>query len=108
MKVMGKLNPYSLKIAQKKGSLRSIKLIKEKRSGKLKGRTYTYGRPQRCYITKEDASSSIISLQALFASLITNAYEVRDVENSDVPGSYLNADMTKDKFILLNIEGEFV
>ena len=27
---------------------------------------------------------------------------------SDYPGAYLNADMPEDKFILLNIEGEFV
>ena len=42
---MGALNPYSLKISQKKVSLRAINLIKEKRSGKLKGRTCADGRP---------------------------------------------------------------
>ena len=26
----------------------------------------------------------------------------------DVPGAYLNADIPEDKFIILNIEGEFV
>ena len=47
MKVMGALNPDSLTISQKKGALRSINLIKEKRGGKLKKRTCTDGRPQK-------------------------------------------------------------
>ena len=37
MKLMGSLNPNSLTISQKKGSLRAINLIKEKRCGKIKG-----------------------------------------------------------------------
>ena len=45
MKVMGALNPDSLTISQKKGALRAINLIKEKRSGKLKGRMFTDERP---------------------------------------------------------------
>ena len=63
MKVMGALNPDSLTISQKKGALRVINLIKEKSSGKLKGRTCTDGRPQRYYTTTEDASSPTIYLE---------------------------------------------
>ena len=48
IKLMGALNPDS----QKKGSLRPINLIKEKRSGKPKGRTCADRQPQRYYITK--------------------------------------------------------
>ena len=47
MKVMGALNPDSLTRSQKNGALRAINSIKEKRSGKLKGRTCVDGRPQR-------------------------------------------------------------
>ena len=42
-KVMGVLKPESLTRSQKKGALRAINLIKEKRSGKLKGRTCADG-----------------------------------------------------------------
>ena len=108
MKLMGALNPDSITISQKKGALRAIKLIKGKRIGKIKGRTCADGRPQICYITKEDASSPTISMEDFFNSLTINAHEGRDVAISDVPGAYLNADMPEDKFILLNIEGEFV
>ena len=61
-------------------------MMKEKLSRKLKGRTCADGRPQRCYITKEDASSSTISLEDFFIGLIVDAHEVRDVEIFDVPG----------------------
>ena len=43
MKVIGALDPDSLTISQKKGEMRVINLIKEKRSGKLKGRTCADG-----------------------------------------------------------------
>ena len=63
------------------------------------------GRPHRCYITKEDASLLTISLEALFVSLIIDAREGINVEISDVPGAFLDADIPEDKVILLNIEG---
>ena len=47
MILMAAMNPDSLIISQKKGELRAIKLIKEKRSRKIKGRMYADGRPQR-------------------------------------------------------------
>ena len=56
MKVMGELKPDSLTRSQNKVALRAVNLIKEKLSVKLNGRTCADGRPQRCYITKEDAS----------------------------------------------------
>ena len=108
MKVMGSLNPDSRTISQKKGALSAINLIKEKRSGKLKGRTCANVRPQRCYITKEDASSPTIYLEYSFTSLIVTVHEGRDVVIFDVPREYLNADMPEDKFILLKVEVEFV
>ena len=108
MKLMESLNPESLTRSQKKGALRAINPIKEKWSGKLKGRTCADGRPQRCYITKEDAPLPTIPLKALFTSLIIDAHIGIDVEIFVVPGAYLSADIPEDKFILLNIEGEFV
>ena len=45
MKFMGALNPDRLTRSHKKEALRSINSIKEKRGGKLKGRTCVDGRP---------------------------------------------------------------
>ena len=46
------LTPHQLKEA-----LCLVKFIKEKKDGKLKGRTCAEGRPQRAYIPKEETSS---------------------------------------------------
>ena len=94
-------------MAQNKVSLRAINPIKENWSGKLKGRACTDGQPQRCYITKEDVSSPNISLKSLFISLVIDAHEGIYVKKI-VPGSYPNPDVPEDKFILLNIEVEFM
>ena len=44
--VMGSLNPDRLTKTQKKGALRAINVIKEKRSVKVKGGTFVDGQPQ--------------------------------------------------------------
>ena len=88
---MGEIYPGSI-TATKRAVTRSIKLIKENSYGKLKGRTCTDVRQQRCYISKEDASSLAISLNPLFTSIIIDAHEGGDVVIFDVPGAYLNAD----------------
>lgn len=51
------LNPNKLTRAQKKAALRAINLIKEKRCGKLKGRTVAEGRPQRNLYDKSETAS---------------------------------------------------
>ena len=46
--------------------------------------------------------------EILFTILIIDAHEGRDVAVFDVPVTYLNAEITESKFILLNIEDEFM
>jgi hypothetical protein len=82
-----------LTASQKKKALREITIIKEKRCGKIKGRTCADGRPQRGYISKDESSSPTISNDAFLMSLIIDALEERDVATADVEGAYLNADM---------------
>ena len=45
----------------------------------------------------------MVSLKVLFYTLIVDANEGRDVANFDVPGSYLHADIPKDKRILMKL-----
>ena len=71
----------------------AINLIKEKPSGKLKGRTCADGQHQICYTTKEDVYSPTIYLEDFFTNLIINAHEGIKVAIFDVPGAYLHADM---------------
>ena len=43
--------------SQRRGALRIINLIKEKRDGRLKGRSIADGQPQRAFYMKEETSS---------------------------------------------------
>ena len=68
-------------------------MLKEKRCGKLKGRTCADVMPQRCYTSKEDTSLPNISLEELSTIIIIGAHEGIYVGIFDVPGAYLNVDI---------------
>ena len=91
---------------QKRGALRAISVIKEKRCGRIKGRTVADGSVQRDLYTKEQTSSPTVSNDALALSLMIDAFEHRDVATADVVGAYLHADLTD--FTLLRVEGASV
>ena len=91
---------------QKRMALRAINLIKEKRCGKLKGRTVADGSAQRDLYTKDETASPTISNDALMLTLLVDAWENMDVATADVSGAYLHADM--DDYTLLKLEGEAV
>ena len=104
--VFGGLKASELTATQKREALRAVNLIKEKRCGKLKGRTCADGSTQRKYFSKEKTSSPTVSTDALMLSIIIDAYEKRDVATADVVGAYLNADMPD--FTVMKLTGEAV
>jgi hypothetical protein len=81
-------------------------MVKEKRCGKIKGRTVADGRPQRQIYTKEETSSPDISTVALMMSILIDTYQRRDAATADIAGAYLHAKM--EDFTLLKMEGESV
>lgn len=90
-------------------ALEAVNLIKEKRDGKIKGRTCANGSRQRRYLNEDESiSSPTVSLEGLLATLVIDAFEERDVAIFDVPGAYLHAKMPKDKQILMKIRDQFV
>jgi hypothetical protein len=91
---------------QKRGALRAINLIKEKRDGRIKGRTVADGRPQRTLYDKSQTASPTVSTDALILSILVDAHEGRDVATADVAGAYLKADM--DDFVVMKFTGESV
>ena len=105
----GVFEPKDAKILtgqQKRDALRAINLIKEKRCGKLKGRTCADGRSQRGLYTKEQTASPTVSTDSLMLSLMIDALEQRDVATADVAGAYLHAEM--DEFVLIKLTGDAV
>ena len=76
--------------AEKVRALSSLMFLKEKRSGKLKGRACVNGAPQRAYIRKEDASSPTVENESVFITSVIAAHEKRFVRCYDVPGAFLH------------------
>ena len=87
---------------QRKGALRLVQLIKQKRCGKIKGRTCADGRKQRQYINQEDSTSPTVSTEALLITLMIDAHEHRDVATTDVPGAFLHSDMDEDVTVVVD------
>jgi hypothetical protein len=99
-------NKNELTEEETRAALRAISMIKEKRCGKIKGRTVADGRPQQKIYAKEDTSSPTVSTDASMMSILIDAMERRDVATADVAGPYLHAEM--EDFTLLKMEGESV
>jgi hypothetical protein len=91
---------------QRKGALRALPLVAEKRCGTLKGRTVADGRQQRNLYDKSETASPTVSNDGLTLTIVTDAYEGRDVGTADVAGAYLKAYM-KD-FVIMKFTGEMV
>ena len=104
--VFDPVDALTLTAGQKREAFRAVNLIKEKRSGKLKGRTCADCRSQRAHYTKEETTLSTVSTDVLMLSLMIDAKEGRDVATADVKGAYLHADM--EDFVILKLVGEAV
>jgi Reverse transcriptase (RNA-dependent DNA polymerase) len=87
------LEPSKLNRAPKKATLRAINLIKEKRCGRLKGRTVADGRSQKGMYDKSETASPTVSTDSLMVSIIVDAFARRDVATADIAGAYLKAHM---------------
>ena len=107
--VFGVIDPDKLTLQQKLSALEAVNLIKEKRCGKIKGRTCANGSKQHKYLKEgETIASPTISTEALLTSYAIDAFEERDVAIFDVPGAYLHASFPKGKYVLLKLRDEFV
>ena len=93
LKVYEPLNPMKLTRTQKKAALRAINLIKEKRCGRLKGRTVADGRTQKGMYDKIETATPTVGTDSLMMSIIIDMFEGRDVATADIAGAYLKAYM---------------
>ena len=90
--------PDALSRQEKVVALEAINLIKEKRDGRIKGRTCANGAKQRRFVKEGDNfSSPTVSLESIMTTLIIDAYEGRSTSIVDVPGAYLHAKMPEGK-----------
>ena len=100
------VNMHSLTNEQRQSALRAINLIKEKRSGILKGCRVSDGRAQRLLYDKSETASPTIASNALvMLSIIIEEYKGRDVATADIAGAYLKAFVVHD-FVLMKFVGD--
>jgi hypothetical protein len=92
-KVMSAINKYDLTAAERKGALRYLMFLKEKRCGKIKGRGCADGRSQREYMSKQKTSSPTVATEVLILTCVIDAIEGRDVATCDIPGAFMQSDM---------------
>lgn len=102
--VMSPIHPSTLSREQRRKVLRYLMFLKQKRSGKIKGRGCADGRKQRLYTNKEDASSPTVAIESLLLSSVIDATEGRHVITCDIPGAFMQADM--DELVHMKLEGE--
>jgi hypothetical protein len=91
--VMQPVNEHNLTPAERKGALRCLMFLKEKRCGTIKGRGCADGRSQRAHMTKEETSSPTVATEALMLTCVIDATENRDVATCDTPGAFMQSDM---------------
>ena len=94
---------------EKKETLEAINLIKEKRDGILKGRSYANCAKQRRFLKLDESfSSPTVSNEDFFSISSNGCKRKRDVSTADVPGAYLHAKMPEGKRVILKLVGIFV
>jgi hypothetical protein len=89
---------------ERRGALQYLMFLKQKRSGKIKGRGCADGRKQREYLSKEEVSSPTVAIESVLLTCTIDALERRDVATVDIPGAFMQADM--DEVVHMKLEGQ--
>jgi hypothetical protein len=88
---------------EKSKSLNYLMFLKQKRSGRIKGRGCADVRKQRLHKTKEETSAPTVAMESLFLSCTIDAKERRTVLTSDIPGAFMQTDV--DEVMHVRLEG---
>jgi hypothetical protein len=100
---------HELTHTQKQSVLESHMFLKEKRDGKLKGRTVAGGNKQRDFISKEEASSPTVATESVLLTCIVDAEEGRDVAVIDIPNAFIQTRIEDEKdMVFIKIRGVLV
>ena len=94
---------------QRRTMIESHIFLKEKRDGKIKGRTVAGGNKQRGYISKEDAISPTVASDLVLLLCIIDAEEGRDVVVIDIPNVFVQTPVEDEKdMAIIKIRGILV
>ena len=100
--VMRGVNQSDISREETKCALQYLMFLKEKRSGKIKGRGCADGRKQRLYKGKDETSSPTVFIESLFLSSMIDGYKHRKVMTLDIPGAFMQTDIDETIHIRLD------
>ena len=106
MGVMDPVRKSMMTAEESQSALPYLMFLKQKRSGKIKGRGCADGRRQRLYKSKEETSSPTVMTESVFITAAIDAMEGRHVVTVDVPGAFMQTDV--DEKIHIRLEGPMV
>ena len=95
------LKPCKITEEVKRRSLAYIMFLKMKSNGNIKARGCTNERPQHIYKSKEDTSLSTAAVESIFITSVMVAKEGRYVASVDIPGTFLQTEVSDDTMINL-------
>jgi hypothetical protein len=98
------MDPSKISREEQMKVLSSLLLLKEKRTGKVKGQACINGVPQRAYIPKEEAALPTVSTELTFITAAIVASKRRKVRSYDIPSAFVNTDVDED--VLMVLKGE--
>jgi hypothetical protein len=98
------MDPSKLMREDRVKALSSLLFLKERHTGKVKGRACINKVPQRVYIPKEEAASPTVSTESIFITAVITANKKRQVRFYDIPSTFINTDVDKD--VLMVLKGE--
>jgi hypothetical protein len=78
--------------------------LKEKRTGKIKGRACVNGAPQQAYIPKEDAALPTVLTESTFITAAIAASEHQKIRCYVMPSAFVNTDADEDMLMVLKGE----
>ena len=92
-KVTTPVDPAKISYGSRSAALKYLMLLKIKRDGSIKGRGFTDGWIQRKYTSKEESSSTTMSIESLVISCTIDELGGRKEITVDVPGVFMKNDM---------------
>jgi hypothetical protein len=98
------MDPAKLSQEEQMQALSLLLFLKEKQTGKIKGRACLNEAPQWAYIPKEDTASPTVLTESTFITGAIAASKHRKVRCYDVPSAFVNTDVDKD--MLMVFKGE--
>jgi hypothetical protein len=99
------LGANSFSEEEKKGSLPSLKFLKEKRNGDVKAQSCANESVQRDHVAKEEEALPKVGLESVFATTAIDARENREVVTIDIPSTFLHAN-NKD-YVVMGMNSTF-